>query len=315
MTEEATVLLHDLVRYARAYGDPTRVKRRLGVRRAVFELLVDQAVEKNFLAYDDEQLMVLPAGIRLLQSLSAPHACPSCAGLGVLASEYLDPAERYASLRPAPNESIDQCPVTPQDLALRVALMCERGDVDGRRILCVGDNDLASLLMARVGHPTEVCVVDLDERVLDLIAQTAAREGLPIRTVRYDIRSITSGALPAGLEQQFDVFQTDPPYTEAGFKCYMALGLTALRRWGACYVVVPHMRLEDWTDELLFRIEGFLHSQGLVVTEVTPAFQTFVHEHEVVSSIVRAKRVGGIMGNPLAGLAELNLDKFYTIRG
>lgn len=105
----------------------------------------------------------------------------------------------------------------------------------GKKILCVGDDDLVSvsigLLLHRLfpdrGHTsTHVDVLDIDERFLNYIETIAQKWGLPIRCHRIDLRE----QLPENLHEQFDCFFTDPPYTLQGLVLFVSRGIQALKR-------------------------------------------------------------------------------------
>jgi len=96
-------------------------------------------------------------------------------------------------------------------------------------------------------------------------------------------------------------------------KLYIFLGMQALRRYGTGYIVIPHMSLEGWSDELLFSVQEFLLQNGFVLTDVIPRAQTFQHEFEVISTIVRCKRLIKVPCS-IRNLENLNISRFYTIR-
>lgn len=191
--------------------------------------------------------------------------------------------------------------------------MYENGDLNNKRILCIGDNDFASLLMFEIAKPKEVVVIDIDNRVLATIKNITEKQRWLIRTKKFDIREFSQDNYPKDLENHFDVFQTDPPYTEVGFKYYLSLGIISLKRKRSCYIVAPHMNLENWSDELLYEIEKFLLDHEFFITDIFPSFQSFLDKYGVISSIIRAERSNFIQ-EPFPALKQLNIDKFYTIR-
>lgn len=286
--------------YERAYkGDEQLIKRLLGVRAALFSLLKQKWHETS------------TRGI--IRSVE-PVRCCNCDGTGIVAPpKWIELADRLNKHRPPANVLIDQCPVTSFDLARRVGMMYDLGDIRHKKILCIGDNDFASILISVVGEPKEVVVVEIDDRVIEVLNSEAQKGELPITVLKLDIRSIQKTGCPEELLGQFDVFETDPPYTEVGMKFYAFLGMQALKRYGVGYIVVPHMALESWSDELMFSVQEFLLQNGFALTDVIPRSQTFVHEFEVVSTIIRCKRLTYVAGS-IQTLEHLSTDRFYTIR-
>lgn len=293
-------VLHRLDSYKRAFNDDQLTKRLLGLRASMFSMLEDKWRET--------------LGGDTLEIEEAVR-CQNCDGTGIVATtRWIEIAEELNKHRPPPNVLIDQCPVTSVDLARRVGIMHDLGDIQGRRILCIGDNDFASLLISLVCQPKEVVVVENDDRVIEILNMEAERANLPISVSKLDIRSIQKTGCPEILMRRFDVFETDPPYTEVGMKFYIFLGMQALKRFGVGYIVIPHMTLETWSDELVFTVQKFLLQNGFVLTDVIPRSQTFQHEFEVISTIIRCKRLVYVARPTDEILSGLNIERFYTIR-
>lgn len=290
-----------------------RARRLLRMRKDIFTILLKRAIESKLIVKKNNNYIISRESINLF-SKNKPKFFRCNCNLGFkIPEEILLKAKEYCKLRVTPNVEIDQCPTTPEDLTQRIVFMYENGDLNNKRILCIGDNDFASLLMFELGKPKEVVVLDIDERVLNVIKKLAKKKKWLIKTKKYDIRKFSQTIYPKDLEENFDVFQTDPPYTEVGFKYYLALGMVALKRRGVCYVVAPHMKLENWSDELLYEIEKFLLEHGFFITDIIPSFQSFIDKAGIISGIIRAER-RHLVKEPFSALKQLNIDKFYTIR-
>ena len=103
-------------------------------------------------------------------------------------------AEKHGDLyenRPTVDVTIDQAKGTPET-AFRRAILCLRREfLIGKKILCVGDDDLVSIALALLlkhigstGAGSEICVFDVDERFLSYIESTADTMQLPITCVK-----------------------------------------------------------------------------------------------------------------------------------
>jgi predicted methyltransferase len=101
-------------------------------------------------------------------------------------------------------------------------------------------------------NPKKIVVIDKDERVLDKIQKIADKRAYPIETISFDISRLDEDFYKK-IENRFDVFETDPPYTEVGMKFFVGLGIISLKRNSNAYIIVPNMELEKWSDELLFK--------------------------------------------------------------
>lgn len=149
--------------------------------------------------------------------------------------DVLTELEQLFALRPSVNVQIDQSKCTPETSLRRAILCLKQHALVGKKIVCVGDDDLVSvsigLLLKRLfptgGHmTTEVDVWDMDERFLQVIETIAREQGLPIQCRRLDFRD----PLPDNLHGQYDCFFTDPPYTLQGMSLFVSRGIQALKQ-------------------------------------------------------------------------------------
>ncbi|WP_410768741.1 bis-aminopropyl spermidine synthase family protein [Fontibacillus sp. BL9] len=143
--------------------------------------------------------------------------------------------EELLSHRPSVDVQIDQSKCTPETSLRRAILCLKHHALIGKKILCVGDDDLVSVsigmllqqLFPDTGHTvTHVDVLDIDERFLKYIESIAEERGLSVRCHRVDLRE----PLPENLHKQFDCFFTDPPYTLQGMGLFVSRGIQALKR-------------------------------------------------------------------------------------
>ncbi len=312
MVSEKDILLN-LLRLLSKDISLAQARRLLRMRRDTFTILLKQAIETKLLIKKDNRYILSEKGEKFIKENKSHFFHCSCNIGFKIPKEILLRAKKYCKLRVTPNVEIDQCPTKPEDLVQRIAFIYENGDLNQKRILCIGDNDFASLMMCEIGRPKEVMVIDIDDRVLTTIKNITKKQKWPIKTKKFDIRNFSQNNYLKDLEGYFDIFQTDPPYTEVGFKYYLALGMVALKRKGACYIVAPHMSLESWSDELLYEIEKFLIEHGFFITDILPSFQSFIDKYGIISSIIRAERKN-LVKEPFLALKQLNIDKFYTIR-
>ncbi|WP_200411796.1 bis-aminopropyl spermidine synthase family protein [Virgibacillus salexigens] len=138
-------------------------------------------------------------------------------------------------LRPQVNVQIDQSKCTPET-SLRRAILCLRQHaLIGKKILCVGDDDLVSvslgLLLNRLfpkkgNKKTMITVIDNDDRFLKYIRDIKEREGLFINDLHLDLRQ----SLPEYFYEQYDCFFTDPPYTLEGMSLFLSRGISAMKK-------------------------------------------------------------------------------------
>ena len=136
-------------------------------------------------------------------------------------------AELAAGLPPS-RWRLDHVPATPETMARRALYFACEYELAGGSILCLGDHDLTSLAVGAVEPGADLTVVDIDEPILDHIAASAGRRGLPLTAAWADLRL----ALPPSLVGTADLVFTDPPYSTEGMRLFLMRGLEALRPSG-----------------------------------------------------------------------------------
>jgi predicted methyltransferase len=123
---------------------------------------------------------------------------------------------------PGPREALDHVSATATTAVRRALWLDGTFDLDGARLLCVGDHDLTSLALTAVNPRVAVTVVDVDDSLLEYIDGQAHPS---IRCLWADLRF----GLPAGAQEWGDLVFTDPPYTPEGVRLFLARGLAGLR--------------------------------------------------------------------------------------
>jgi hypothetical protein len=212
--------------------------------------------------------------------LGATHevTCPACGGRGIIVPAALNPAvERLAAVianAPSTDVTLDQCPCTPETAILRALMMLERGALEGKRVLVLGDDDSLSLAIGLVGRALRqgdvtrgVTVIESDPRRVAFLRDAAAGEQIAIDVVQHDLRE----PLPADLARRFDVVATDPPYTLAGARLFLGRGAEALTGDGACY-----FSFTQWPAGQLAELQRIILDLGFAIRAVHPGFNRYL---------------------------------------
>ena len=85
------------------------------------------------------------------------------------------------------NPDLDQGAMTPESFFRRLALMIHMGDIQGNRIVNLGDDDFASIAIALTGLAESITVLEIDPRIRDYIAGVAREHHLPITVREQDL--------------------------------------------------------------------------------------------------------------------------------
>lgn len=193
-------------------------------------------------------------------------------------ADVLAKLEALFQQRPQVNVLIDQSQCTAETSLARAILCLRNHALIGKRVLCVGDDDLVSvslgLLVKRLfpglrNQKARITVVDIDERFLHYIGEVAMKEGLQIERVQADLR----WPLATELQGQYDCFFTDPPYTLQGLNLFISRGISALKQDKGLPIFLSFAhKSPDFTLE--FQRE--LVRMGVMVREVIPQFNQYV---------------------------------------
>ncbi len=219
--------------------------------------------------------------------------CTCCDGRGY-AVQKKELVERFTALlegRPLPVEEYDQGYIAPGDVLLRAGFMLERGDVAGKRILLIGDDDMLGVALALTALPERVLALDADPRVVEFINSVAEAEGLGVSAQRYDVRK----PLPDELAGSFDVFVTDPVETLPGITLFLSRGAEALRGRG-CAAYFGLTTLEAGAEKW-HRIQRMLLDMGFVITDIRRRFSVYPCEDTNFFRYQEKLRVVKVLGS------------------
>jgi predicted methyltransferase len=180
----------------------------------------------------------------------------------------LERLREYSRMRPQVDTSLDQAYATPETALRRALYMLREGDLGGRKILFLGDDDLTSVAAALLGRADAVTTLDVDGRLLAVIEEISKEEDLGIECVLHDLRD----PMPDGLRGTFDTFFTDPPYTLPGLRLFLSRGLEALRPRKTAGV---YLAFADKPPLEMLEIHRAINEMGLFVGELIPRFNEY----------------------------------------
>lgn len=206
-------------------------------------------------------------------SAKAEVRCSSCDGAGIVLSDAFEEGfqlfKEMCEKRPPPRTELDQARATPFTAFSRALMMLEDGNLDGKQLCFLGDGDLVSLAVNLIGNPQEVLVIDIDDELLKYMSEIAYSQDIKINFQSWDLRN----PLPASFHSRFDVFSTDPPYSQQGSLLFLFRGLQLLKRnIGAS----GYLSLRLTNFEELATLQEFLISSGCVFREIKRNFNQYI---------------------------------------
>lgn len=170
--------------------------------------------------------------------------------------------------RPLPTFVFDQRPVTAETAVRRVAYAQWRGDIQDKRIVIIGDDDLNSVALAKAGVAKEIVVFDVDDRILNYINKISRANKLKIKTVNYNLLK----EIPPRFLNYFDVFMTDPTPTPKPLSLFVNWGLKMLSKQkgkvGYISLYPSHMEKDEKFQKILSRMD-------VLITDLIPFFNQY----------------------------------------
>ncbi|TYQ14598.1 UNVERIFIED_CONTAM: hypothetical protein Cloal_0949 [Acetivibrio alkalicellulosi] len=192
-------------------------------------------------------------------------------------SKEMTMLENIFNNRPDVDVTIDQSKCT-HATSLKRAILCLRyHSLIGKRILCVGDDDIVSvsiglvlkkLFPIRKEISTKISVLDLDVRFITYIKSIADVEGLPINCIQGDLRQ----PVDTSLTNQFDCFFTDPPYTLSGMELFISRGVAALKKKKGLPVFFSFVHK---SPDFSVRMQEAFLKMNLALCEIIPRFNQY----------------------------------------
>ena len=199
-------------------------------------------LEKGEVIWDEEEkVLYLKEGGEELPSFQ----CPACLGKGrVIKGAFEKAFLKYMEIaqnRPPSIPEYDQGFILPEDLVHKAILMYEKCDLENRKILILGDDDLFSIYLGLLGRCEKITVVEIDER-------------------------------PQQLKNSFDVFVSEPPESLEGFICFLIRGKEGLKERGSGYIGLTTLEstYEKWGE-----IQKWCLNNGFVITDILKSFSRY----------------------------------------
>lgn len=179
--------------------------------------------------------------------------------------------------RPQVDVTLDQAQCTVKTAINRAILCLEKHSLIGKRILCVGDDDLISVALGFLlkklypngnTHKTLINVFDVDTRFIQYINDTAKEYDLPVECVELDLKE----PLPLRYTNVFDCFFTDPPYTVDGMALFLSRGISGLKKERGLKVFLS---FGQKPIEETFVMQETILTHGLALMEIRSGYNKY----------------------------------------
>ncbi|MFF2908933.1 bis-aminopropyl spermidine synthase family protein [Paenibacillus sp. NPDC057934] len=189
-----------------------------------------------------------------------------------------DELQQIFEERPQVDVTIDQSKSTVETSIKRAIYCLSHSTLIGKKIMCIGDDDFISVALGfllkkifprKKLFTTQICVVDIDERIVNYINEVAIKYELPIECHQIDLRN----PLPSKLADNFDCVFTDPPYTLNGLCLFLNRGIQSLKQKKNLPIFLSFMHKSP--DELLDMQRKF-NEFGIVIKSINTRFNEYI---------------------------------------
>ncbi len=197
-----------------------------------------------------------------------------------LYKKTLEIITKYKSLRPKPKRQYDQFFATENTTAKRASLLDFQGDLKGKNILFLGDDDMTSVACALSHEAERVVVLDVDTQILGAITEISNREKLRIEAWEYDVRK----PLPSQFVNKFDIVFTDPPYTPTGASMFLSRAIAALDIQNKSARIYICYGTSDNAKERFLPIYELLTKSALMIRFIFDTFNRYVGAESIGST-------------------------------
>jgi predicted methyltransferase len=206
--------------------------------------------------------------------------CPHCFGKRIVPNgkfkEVLASFKKIVEKRPIPLLDFFQGYMLERDVIARLALMHYYGDLEGKDIVLMGDDDLLSIALALTGLPSSIVVLDIDKRFNDFLKNVNKHYGFDIKFFKYDV----SKPIPKKFRGKFDVFSSEPLETFSGLKAFIIRGLSCLKENGVGYFGLTNYEasLKKW-----LKVQELLVKMNCVITDIIQGFSVYPTNYDEVN--------------------------------
>ena len=196
----------------------------------------------------------------------------------LLLSEIKKDIEIIFKNRPLVDVTLDQSKCTVETAINRVIIGLANNSIIGKKILCIGDDDLISVTINiilkklfdnNVPYNTKIYVYDKDNRILDYIRTMSEIFELScIACKKLDMKN--------KLEKEnisvFDTIFTDPPYTINGLELFLTRAVESIKKESGLFIFLSFAHK---SQDAMYKLENKILNLGLSIYQIIPCFNEY----------------------------------------
>lgn len=173
--------------------------------------------------------------------------------------------------RQEPERSFDQFLCTQETLLNRVKILVNRFDLQGKKILLIGDDDFLSVALSTLGLADKITVLEIDKRIYQKINKMSKSLKLEIDIRLLDVKA----KLPVELLNTYDVVFTDPPYTPNGVALFVSRAIQLLNFHNKSASIYFCYGNSEMGKERFVEIQEQITKMGLYLSTIYERFNQY----------------------------------------
>ncbi|MBY9020962.1 MAG: adenosylmethionine decarboxylase [Candidatus Lokiarchaeota archaeon] len=187
--------------------------------------------------------------------------------------------EKILENRPEPDFALDQSHAISSTVINRALYLLKKGDIEGRKILFLGDDDATSLAIGLLNIAAEITVIDIDPNVIKFLSEGAKTLSLKnYNVLTHDLRKSS----PESVLNNYDIVVMDPPYTNEGLRLFLKRAKQVLKTSvnieGKEHKVIGKKCLLCFGNKPpneMQQIQSSILDHGFIIKELIPYFNIY----------------------------------------
>ncbi|MFX1410413.1 MAG: adenosylmethionine decarboxylase [Promethearchaeota archaeon] len=193
---------------------------------------------------------------------------------------YLESIRELLKNRPTPEFALDQSHADFPTIIRRTLYLLKEGDIEGRKIIFLGDDDTISLSVGLTKLAKEITVLDIDKRILNFLSESAEKLSLKnLNFICHDLRE----SCPKDIINKYDIVVMDPPYTNEGLRLFLKRAKQVLKSTidvnGKIYPIIGKKCLLSFGSkppEEMQQVQLSILDHGFIIKEMIPDFNHYI---------------------------------------
>jgi len=173
--------------------------------------------------------------------------------------------------KPIPTLFFDQRPVTMETTLKRVAYLMSKGDVQNKKVVFLGDDDLTSIALALASKSSKIVALDVDERLVDFINSISKEYNLNVEAYVYNV--MDNKTL---FDYKFDTLMTDPTPEVIPFTLFMNNAINLVKEDGVIYTSIYSSAMDKTIN-----LQNVMSDMQLYISDVISKFTEYQAIYEL----------------------------------